>query len=734
MIYVWQDLDSPKTENKLGDHFIENCTIEEAYEDIKHYIRNSLGRQKHKYDEGRVIIHLIHDASDYAKKKNRFGKHKKIDNVIGRHSEIAPYHKVADIYVGIEPVPFVDKILSVINELLTGIYRPDNYTMRSEQQDAVDKDVSYFEAGGKDFLFNCKMRFGKCFTAYQVMKRLRAQNTLILTYKPAVSGEWRKGLERHIDFVDYEFYNALDFDKNNPIKFKKSRKNSVLFASFQDILGKDASNNIKKKWLDILKKQYDLVIIDEVHFGAKTQKAIEIINNLQYKYKLELSGTPLELLMSGEYDKENTFTWSYVDEQKKRKQEEANNWATEVYKWLPPMSIHTYEYGESILKDEKYYTADEGLTLNKFFAANEDLTFINDAAVDNFLDLLSHPDDKIFKSPFNNNDIKKHLNHMFWVFESVASVKAMRQKLEAHSYFKQYIMITAADDNDGEGNDTLKLVKDAIRDHKKTITISCGKLNTGVTIPEWNAVFMLNDIESAETYWQTAFRVQSPDKENNKLECFLIDFNPNRTLKIAYDYAEQIAKGDQSTVQSVREFLDVMKVFVYRDNKLVKQNESFVEEIINCGINLERAIKKFESVQTICISKVTDDILQILSKVESKKGEKISITVSKSPLGKGKNFKTGKNKNKNFSKVENKQIIGKLMSVLQKIPTFMFLSDAIEEDLKQVLNTIEADLFEQVVGISLNEFKRILDAGSLNKKLLNRAIQSYYLATREESE
>jgi len=626
----------------------------------------------------------------------------------------------------------IDDVKNAINQLLHGIARPDNYQLRDEQKLAVEKAYNYFVSGGTEFLFNAKMRFGKVFSSYQLMKKLNVKNILVLTYKPNVDVEWHNGLDRHVDFEGYNFYHALDFDKNNPIKFKKNSKGNILFASFQDILGTELDGTLKKKWQYIFNAKYDLVIIDEVHFGAKTSKAIDLINKLEYKWRLELSGTPLELLLSGEYSDENTFTWSYLEEQKKRKEEESKGWKTEIYRWLPPLEIYTYELGDEILNHLKYYSKEEGLTLNKFFAANDKFEFEHDAAVDKFLDLLASEDERIFASPFNNNKIKKHLNHMFWYFDRVNSVKAMRRKLETHWYFKQYVMVTAANDNDGEGRDTLNIVKKAIQNNPRTITLSCGKLNTGVTVPEWNSIFLLCDTEAAETFWQTAFRVQSPNKEENKEKCFVFDFNPNRTLKMIYTYAEHLAKTGQSTPQAIRELLDVMKVFAYRDNKLVKQDESFIEQIITCGINPENAIKKFESKQMASISKLDDKVLDILKNVPPEKGSKIKIEISKSGIGKGKNFKSGQKTKKDKSVQKDINfIIAKLLHVIQRIPTFMFLSQGEEEDLKHILNTKEVDLFEQSVGIDLNSFKYLVESGFLSRKLLDRAIQSYYLATRE---
>ena len=213
----------------------------------------------------------------------------------------------------------VDMVAKAVNNLLHGVARPDNFKMRLEQKSFVEKAFAYFTNGGTSFLLNAIMRYGKTFAAYQLVKKLQCKRVLILTYKPGVVQEWNNGLNNHVDFVDYDFYYALDYDKDNPIKMKRD-KNSVLFASFQDILGTDLNGKMKSKWNYVFSLKYDMIIIDETHFGASTAKAIDLINKLSYTYRLDLSGTPLKALMSGDYDDENSYSWSYIDEQKRRKE------------------------------------------------------------------------------------------------------------------------------------------------------------------------------------------------------------------------------------------------------------------------------------------------------------------------------------------------------------------------------------------------------------------------------
>lgn len=615
----------------------------------------------------------------------------------------------------------LEKIKSEVNKVLFGVSRPESYEMRPEQADAVRLAYHYFLNDGDEFLFNAKMRFGKTFAAYQLMKKLNAKKTLILTYKPAVVDGWKNDLESHKDFEGYYFFHALDFSKDNPINFDK-KKHAVLFGSFQDILGKDLNGTIKKKWRQVLKEEYDLIIIDEVHFGYMTSNAQKMMSKLNFNKLLVMSGTPLKIIMSGVYTEEQTYTWSYIDEQKKRELEKKGGWQTEVYKYLPKMHLFTYSLSEDVLELVEYFEEEEGLTLSKFFASDDGTTLKNARAVDRWLDLLAAKSSRVFNSPFNNNRFAGKLNHMFWYLSGVNQVKALAKKLREHHYFSQYEVVIAAADNDGEGSDTLKIVRNKIDQFSKTITLSCGKLNTGVTVPEWDGVFMLNDGTAAETYLQTIFRVQSPNKDDEKMDCYVFDFNPNRALEIVYTYVEEITKN-KDTKEGIREFLEVMEVLAYENNEFVAKS---VEDIISVGIKPEKAIEKFESSRVANIANANDNIINILSLIEATKAKKEKIEVSESILEKGKTFKT-QAREKTLDKKEKKNLIAKAITITKMVPTFMYLSNAQEQSLDDLLRTTEKDIFKETTGVSLEEFKYMVQEKFLNRRLLDRAIQSFSL-------
>jgi len=621
----------------------------------------------------------------------------------------------------------ISVVESAINELLTGVSRPHSFPMRSEQAEAVDKAYKYFMSGGDDFLFNCKMRFGKTFTAYQLMKKLGVHKTLILTWKPAAIDAWFEDLNGHIDFDEYTFIEARDFSKDNPINFKDD-SHIVLFGSFQDILGKDVDEDTKAKWVNVKNEYYDLIIIDEVHFGFGTDKSQDLLNSLNYTKRLVMSGTPIELLQEGSYTEEQTFTWSYNNEQNKRKEEEKRGWKSDVYRWLPKLVLLTYCLGEDAEKLAKYYNEEEGLTLNKFFSSDDGKVLNNAKAVERWLDNLAAESPREYNSPFNNNRFANKLKHTFWYVSRIKHAKALTELLRNHWFFGNgFEIFVAAGDNEGIPGDTLENVRDMIlRSKKRTITISCGKLNTAVTVKEWDAVFMLSDLSAVQTYWQTGFRPQTSFEEGKKEDCFIFDFNPNRALQMAYDYSEILTKSEGKTIDSLREFLEVMEVLSCKDNKLVPVT---IDDIIEQGTKPEFAHKKWSSPFSINVNSINESIIDVLSSVAGAEKQKKLFELAKSSIGEGKTFKP-QDKVKGGKKEKNiiNTIKDKAISVLQKIPNFMYLSDKNEESINDVLNTVETDLFKETTEITIEEFRMLVESGFYKKIILDRAVQAMYLS------
>jgi hypothetical protein len=412
----------------------------------------------------------------------------------------------------------VEDVDVAINSILYGVARPNSFTPRQEQTDCVNKAVRYFKKGGSEFLVNAKMRFGKTFASYLVAEELKIKSMLILTYKPAVRSAWQEDLDTHIRF------DGWNYSSGNGYEVSHNAKVNVIFASFQDL-----NDFNKSKWKGILSHKFDLLVVDEMHYGSETERAKLTMSNLQYDKALYVSGTPLDAIISGRFNEDNTFTWSYADEQRKRTLEEKTGWKSEVYRWLPPMEIHTFEVSADAKKASLAYTGEEQFTMTKMFGSDNGKKFNDEPTVKLFLDQV-----------FGRGAVRKSqspirtcaADHILFVMPpSVNSVNAMcniLKRLVGH----EYDIINVA----GNNIYSLDKVKQHIEYYPKTITVTCGRFNTGVTVPEWDAVYMLGDGKAPETYFQTIFRVQSPDKRRGKEKCFVFDFNPERVLELVYTY------------------------------------------------------------------------------------------------------------------------------------------------------------------------------------------------------
>ncbi len=604
----------------------------------------------------------------------------------------------------------VDDVSSIINNMISGVLRPNSYGMRDEQSECVETAIAHFNNGGQRYLLNAKMRFGKTFVGYQIAKRLAEgkdnYRVLVLTYKPATNDGWKDDLEKHVDFNGWEYYYAKDYNKNNPIELP-STGNTVLFSSFQDI------NDIDKdKWYIAKNYHYDLVIIDETHFGANTIRAKSTLEELSYGLELHMSGTPLELLASGEFTEEETYNWSYIDEQKKRKAEEDNNWATEVYRWLPPMEFHTFEVCDEAKKLQNYYTDDEGFTMNKLFASDDGITFNEEASVKLFIDQF-----------FGRNVRHTHsairvmaADHMLWVMNNVAPVNAMCALLEKMNL--GYHIINVAGDNIND----LSRVKKEIAFYDKTITITCGRFNTGVTVPEWDMVAMLNGGRAAETYFQTVFRVQSPDQQRHKERCVVIDFHPQRCLEMSWLYAEIIAKQNQTTTSVLRDFLEFAPIMDHTGNSIKKVD---MEQVMGVLSELGSGFDSFGSSKDYDLTKFDIDDW---STVTPDNGVKKTGDISNSGVQEGKNYEpTNRGARTPNKKDEVAELKKRISTAIRKIPVLLSVGNEKYESIKDILEKCPKDEFSTFVEIDLDLFKEKCYNGAINMKSIDRKITDWNL-------
>ena len=610
----------------------------------------------------------------------------------------------------------VDNVVEIgkalINERRHGVSRPNAYLMRNEQQECHDKAVAHFDANGSKFLMNAKMRFGKTFTSFQIMKTLNAKRVLVLTYKPAVDASWREDLESHIDFEGWKYYSAKnDFSNANPIVLDGDAEVEVLFGSFQD------ANELKKaKWQYAIDYHYDLVVIDEMHYGSKTQRATDTLAALSYDKILWVSGTPLKALMSGEFLDEEIYTWSYADEQAKRKIEKDTAWETELYRWLPEMRFHTFEVSEEAKKQTQCYSEEEGFTMTKMFGSDDGETFVDDSAVKLFIDQVFGIGVHKSQSPVRTHAV----DHMLFVMPpAVKSAEAISKLLEQR-VGNEYTIINVAGDNVRD----LNKVKGMILANAKTITVTCGRFNTGVTVPEWDMVCMMDDTRAPETYFQTIFRVQSPDKIREKELCSVVDFNPQRCLEMIYEFADITAKPGQSTQSAVREFLDFAPVLDHSGNKPV---EISVDTVLNMMAETGSYAERFGS-NVMLNWGMLDDVADKFYGIDAEKSVKKSDQISNNGLERGKNYEsTGKIKTKSEIDLEIKELKElkeRVVTMMRRLPTYLFLEENQIDSIDDIMYTNNVELFKDTVGITIKDFDELC-SGFIKTDRLNRCIMAY---------
>ena len=473
---------------------------------------------------------------------------------------------------------------------------------RPEQQAAINKTRKRFRQNNK-MLWNAKMRFGKTLSALQVVREEEFQRTIILTHRPVVDASWFEDFGKiFYDRKDYRYGsrgNGEDFAVLE--KLTKRGDKYIYFASMQDLRGSEQVGGKFDKNNEIFNAAWDFVIVDEAHEGTKTELGENVLKELiKEKTKvLQLSGTPFNLF--DDYTEEEIYTWDYVMEQKAKQAWAIDNpYEPNPYASLPAINIYTYDLG-SLMAD--YVEDEKAFNFREFFRTKDDDTFIHDADVDHFLNLLCKDDsDSLY--PYSNDTFRRIFRHTLWVVPGVKSARALSAKLKAHSVFGMFQIVNVAGngDEDEENAEALQMVNRAIGDNPGqtyTITLSCGRLTTGVSIKPWTAVFMMagSFSTSAAQYMQTIFRVQTPFICNGlmKEQCYAFDFAPDRTLRVLAESAKVSAKAGKQTDEDRRilgDFLNFCPIISVEGSKMKPYDvntmmgqlkKAQIEKVVQCG-------------------------------------------------------------------------------------------------------------------------------------------------------
>ena len=689
-----------------------------------------------------------------------------------------------------------------------------DYEMREEQAQAVKQTAEYFAKMDEEepdrpshYLWNAKMRFGKTFATYQLAKRMGAKRVLVLTFKPAVEDSWSDDLLRHRDFEGWRYYSekwkeegdtmAVGANNYSPLQSQQTTP-LVVFGSFQDYLGRDRYGNIKSKNEWVHRIHWDLIVLDEYHFGAWNNNAKSLLDlgdaeakkrqaeedevmsesgidveggrawddsnvPITGKHYLYLSGTPFRALATGEFIENQIFNWTYQDEQARKET------VGGPYLEMPTMVMMTYQMPQDLGAMIEQWDMD-GFDLNEFFRA-EGKTFVHEKAVQKWLDIIrgkapifgdgSSPLNVRPALPFEDTRLLDLCAHTMWFLPNVAACDAMEALLHrpANGFYQNYTIINCSGTKAGIGVDALGPVREAMGDNPlktRTITLTCGKLTTGVTLRPLGGLLMLRNCSSPETYFQTAFRVQSPwtatDEDDPtkktilKPTCYVFDFAPNRALREVVTYANNLdVDSNRRITDKVDEFINFLPILQFDGSSMKRVDATEILDFVDNGTSGTLLARRWNSAQLVNVDNTTlqrvlnnPEAMAAIMKIEGFRAlgsdiiENIvnradKIKKLKREAGEGGDSKKKKELTQEEKEYRSKrrEVQEKLMKFATRIPIFMYLTDYREESLEDVIRKLEPSLFERVTGLTIDDFDLLLRIGVFNRAQMNDAILKF---------
>lgn len=713
----------------------------------------------------------------------------------------------------------VDEVKTVIAELRSGASYSGShhltFGMRDEQRAAVKKTYDYFQSrwfedadAVPEFLWNAKMRFGKTFTAYQLAAQLEAKRILVVTFKPAVEDAWRTDLESHVDFDGWQYLSRAngsdpaDADPEKPL---------VYFGSFQDLLGRDAAGNFKPKHKWLTELGWDLVVFDEYHFGAWRDTAKELFAGeddaaqkrevelefggaletfaeeleelgsdedafvpIHAKAYLYLSGTPFKALATGRFIEEQIFNWTYTDEQRAKAEfGQRHPDLKNPYASLPEMRLFTYQMPDELVSIASQGEFDE-FDLNAFFEATgsgADAVFKHKDDVQKWLDIIrgSYAPTQVdaLKAgtrppfPYSDTRLTPYLQHSIWMLPRTASCAAMANLLTAKQnvFWHDYTVVNVSAPGIGVGLEALPPVRSAIGNghDTKTITLTVGKLTTGVTVKQWSSILMLRNLKAPETYFQAAFRVQSPwtipnpDGDDPNAEavikpvCFVFDFAPTRALRQIAEYGSGLSPETPNPERAVEELVQFLPVLAYDGSNMTQVDAGGILDIAMSGTSATLLARKWESpmlvnVDNDTLRKIMDSEAAMNAVMNIEGFRALGSSVFETVVNKSEAVRTTKkdkgedispNEKKQLTaeekeyKNKRKQIQDKLIKFATRIPAFMYLTDFRENTLHDVITKLEPDLFKTVTGLTVEDFNLLVSLNVFNASHMNQAVFAF---------
>ncbi len=655
-----------------------------------------------------------------------------------------------------------------------------DFRMRTEQERAVEAAAEYFRGHSSDsrdrhFLWNAKMRFGKTFAAYQLAREMGWRRVLVLTFKPAAEGSWREIIEQHADFGNWQFVgNQEDWsgvDEARPL---------AQLVSFQNLMGRSPRGQVKESLELVHAEDWDCIVVDEYHFGAWRDGARDLYDpsdkqdredvedaddyrkdrfefageTLTAKHWLYLSGTPFRALARGEFLEEQIFNWTYQNEQTEKRRH-ADNPAS-PYADLPGLELYVYRMGDAV-REHASSTFEDEFDLNEFFkaaTAGGGGRFRREQDVQHWLDWLhkpAAPGEPPSCAPYAATRLRQPLRHAVWFLPDVAACMAMKSLLDRDPFFGDFEVVLAAGRHAGSGIKALGPVNQAIGDGTKTrtITLTCGKLMTGVTVPQWGGIFVLRNLQAAETWFQAAFRVQSPWSAPDpvhperrrvfKETAYIFDFAPQRALDLISGYCASTAGAEREQPAEVADFLDFLPVLCHEGGRMERLDANELLAVAYAGIGPAMLARRWQSPHLVrldrdTLSDLLDDegLCAALSEMEAFRNLRDHarrVVNSDDAIRKLRRQRESPDaaatKDRNEAKKKRQELRDKLLLFLCRVPLFMYLTDFREETLSDVIRRVETPLFIKVTGLQLEHFDQLCKIGVFNERALNGSIYAF---------
>jgi hypothetical protein len=665
------------------------------------------------------------------------------------------------------------------------------------------------------FLWNAKMRFGKTFTTYQLAKRMGWRRVLVLTYKPAVRDSWRDDLLHHVDFAGWVFAdrdNPVDLaTADAPVVWFASFQD--LLGTTADGQVKDHNQDLHTRtwdcvvvdeyhfgaWQGAAREVCEPVTVSTDDEAGAADHATEVAEladaglprliaaapdtgtrrdltvadlRITGRCFLYLSGTPFRALAEGEFNEDAIFNWTYPDEQRAKAAWDADptkDPAANPYLELPQMQLYTYSLG-ALTGEQLQEHSDDTFDLSRFFAARKDgpeYHFVDPVRVNEFLDVLRgrlkrSATDKLLSAsppfPYSHPDFAAAVQHTVWFLPTVAACHAMKAALASHPHFKDHLVHVAAGTAAKTGAEAkppvdAMLAKAAVTG-QPTITLSCGKLMTGVTVPQWGAILILRSLKAPESYFQAAFRVQSPWRTRRgdgtvgvlKPTCYVFDFDPTRALTLIYQYGTRLAGADLQTspADAVRELTECLPIFHFDGGRMDPVDVEHIMDWGTIGIGATMLARRWGSARLI---NLTEDVLTrllgdpvLVARLEQMEDFRNIRDEAQAIIAKSQQLKAAKAASSGEStgtedpevvaarKARRKQVETlrkKLQKLIQRIPVFMYLTDKREESLVDVIRALDTQLFERVTGLTLGDFNALLDLGVFHAGHMDAAVWQF---------